>query len=152
MNDISIKILREVAKTGELPLADALKFGAGRFGDHRDQYSLAMLVQDEYVGVTVSRKDPPDTELMREFNLAIFLHTFALPKDKDGVIVYSHPTVGSIKSIGNLSAVRERVFLKAKGALYLDDIVEKRKERWFVWAVAIVAAAVGSGLTALLGG
>ena len=88
--------------------------------DHLDQYPLALLLEDGYLGVTINHTPPTAGEEMREFSLATMLHMFTLPKDADGVIHYL-----GIKSSGSIDPEKQRVFLRAKGALYLDEQVPK---------------------------
>lgn len=152
MNKLSLKILNDVAKTGELPLLDALTIGAGRFRDHRDQFPLALLIQDEYLGFSLARVHLPNTELMREFTLAVELHMFTLPKDASGIATYTHPATKTVKSSGAIDPADVRVFLKAKGALYLEEASVRHKERWFAWMLAVGSALVGALLSSIFGG
>ena len=98
--------------------------GRSRQRDHIDQYPLALLIEDNYLGMTLNHTPPSGAETMREFSLATTLHMLSLPKSADGAVHYH-----GIKSSGTISTEDERVFLRAKGALYVDDYRQKRKER-----------------------
>jgi hypothetical protein len=67
---------------------------------------------------------------MREFTLAKTLHMFTLPKDENGSVRYLQVT-----SAGTLNPEELSVFLKAKGALYLDEHVQKFRDR--LWSLAL---------------
>jgi hypothetical protein len=130
MNGITLKILKTVAKRGEVSLAAAIRMAAPRHGDHLGQYPLALLLEDGYLGMTINYTPPAGAEKMREFSLAITLHIFTLPKDTDGAIHYL-----GIRSSGGMDPDKERVFMKAKGALYLD---ERRQKFWDrLWAFVL---------------
>ena len=58
---------------------------------------------------------------MREFALAITLHMYLLPSDAGGGVTYL-----GIRSSGGIDPKNERVFLTAKGALYMDEFWQKR--------------------------
>jgi hypothetical protein len=129
MNRVSLQVLKAVAKRGEISLAAAIRMASHRHGDHLDQYPLALLLEDGYLGVTINHKPPTGAEEMREFSLATTLHMFTLPKGPDGVVHYL-----GINSSGGLNPDQERVFLKAKGALYLDQHTQKFWDR--LWSLA----------------
>ena len=123
-------ILARVAKRGEVPLDEAIQMAHGRRGDHRDQYPLALLLEARYLGMTINYSPPEGAELMREYALAITLHMYLRPPEADGVIRYM-----GVTTTGGLDPKRERVFLTAKGALYLDEFRQKRWDR--IWSVAL---------------
>lgn len=122
MKGLSLRILKAVEKRGEVSLAEAIQLATPCRGNHVDQYPLALLIEDGYLGLTINHNPPTGAEKMREFSLATMLHMFSLPKDEEGVIHYL-----GIESSGSIKPEKERVFLKAKGALYLD---EQRKKFW----------------------
>ena len=122
MKGLSLRILKAVEKRGEVSLAEAIQLATPCHGSHVDQYPLALLIEDDYLGLTIHHNPPTGAEEMREFSLATMLHMFSLPKNEDGVIHYL-----GIRSSGGIKPENERVFLKAKGALYLD---EHRKKFW----------------------
>jgi hypothetical protein len=123
-------ILARVAKRGEVPLDEAIQMAHGRRGDHRDQYPLALLLEAHYLGMTINYSPPEGAELMREYALAITLHMYLRPAEADGVIRYM-----GVMTTGGLDPKRERVFLTAKGALYLDEFRQKRWDR--IWSVVL---------------
>src|ERR1035441_5854441 len=116
MNGLALQILKRVAKRGEISLGEAIRMGRSRQRDHIDQYPLALLIEDNYLGMTLNHTPPSGAETMREFSLATTLHMLSLPKSADGAVHYH-----GIKSSGTISTEDERVFLRAKGALYVDD-------------------------------
>lgn len=59
MNSTAHEILKAVNERGELPLSEAIALGKGRTNDHRDQYALSLLVEDEYLGVTLDLHAQP---------------------------------------------------------------------------------------------
>jgi hypothetical protein len=101
-----------------------------RHKNHLDQYPLALLLEDGYLGVTVNYTPPPGAEEMREFALAKTLHMFTLPKGADGVVHYS-----GIRSSGSMDPEKQSVFLKAKGGLYLEEQAQKFWDR--IWSFVL---------------
>lgn len=133
MNGTALKILRAVAKRGELPLSEAIELGRKKPATHRDQYPLALLIEEEYLGCTLNHTPPPGAEKMREFTNSMMLHSFTLPPDQDGVRHY----LGT-QSTGTVDPSKEKVFIKAKGLLLLD-------QRWSKWIDRISSFIVGIG-------
>jgi hypothetical protein len=113
-----------------LPLEEAIRLGHKHGSDHRNQYPLALLLEEHYLGMTINHTPPSDFGSMREFSLAITLHMFLLPTDAGGMVSYL-----GIRSSGSLDPTMERVFLTAKGALYLEEHREKRKDR--IWSIVL---------------
>jgi hypothetical protein len=76
---------------------------------------------------------------------------FTLPKNSNGVVHYHG--VGSplgVRSHGDVDPANERVFLKAKGALYLDQFAQKRWDRfWAFISGAVAGVMVGLVVAAL---
>lgn len=140
--DRSRKILEVVAAEGAISLSAAISLGGYRFGDHRDQYPLAMLIEADYLDLTVRNVPPVGAENMREESLAITLHLFSIPRDGNGEMRYMN-----IVSSGSINPNNERVFLKAKGALYIDEFRTKRRDRIYT----LVAGFASGALLALLG-
>jgi len=122
MNGVALRILKAVAKRGELSLSDSLRLAKVRHKSHLDQYPLALLLEEDYLGMTLNHVPPQGAESMREFTLATTLHMFTLPKSQAGETHYL-----GIRSSGSVSPDKERVFIKAKGALYLG---EQRQKFW----------------------
>lgn len=133
MNGTALKILRAVAKRGELPLSEAIELGRKNFSTHRDQYPLALLIEEEYLGCTLKHTPPPGAEKMREFTNAMMLHSFTVPPDQDGVRHYL-----DTQSTGGIDPSKEKVFIKGKGLLLLD-------QRWSKWVDRISSFIVGLG-------
>jgi len=115
-------------------LADAIRFAKPRHNNHLDQYPLALLLEESYLGMTVNHNPPDGADKMREFSLATMLHMLSLPKNAQGDTHYL-----GIASTGGLDPKNERVFLKAKGSLYLDERRKKRWDRFIVFAFGLVA-------------
>jgi hypothetical protein len=135
MNGLAIRILKEVAKHGEVSLAAAIQLAKPRHRSHLDQYALALLLEEGYLGMTINHTPPTGAEAMREFSLATTLYMFGLPKNERGEIHY----LGIISS-GSIDPQNERVFLKGKGALYLD---EQRQKFWDRFWFFVLGCAVG---------
>ena len=139
MNRVALQILKRVGKRGEVSLAAAIGMAKPCRGDHLDQYPLALLLEDGYLGMTINHTPPTGAEEMREFSLAITLHMFTLPKAADGVIRYLE-----VRSSGNINPDKERVFLKAKGALYLDERTQKFRDRLWSFILGFGAGALAA--------
>jgi hypothetical protein len=133
MEGTALRILTEVAKHGEVSLATAIRLATPRYNNHIDQYPLSLLLEGGYLGMTVNHKPPAGVEKMREFSLATTLHMFSLPKGPDGDVHY----LGMV-STGELDPGNERVFLKAKGALYLDERSQKRRDRLWSFVLGLL--------------
>lgn len=76
---------------------------------------------------------------MREYSQAVTLHMFTLQKLADGTTEY----LGVI-SRGGVNPKNEKVFLKAKGALRLDEHDTRKKERLFALLLGVSGAFLGS--------
>ena len=139
MNGVTLRILKEVAKFGEVSLDDAIRFARPHQRNHRDQYPLALLLEEGYLGMTVNHTPPAGAEEMREFSLATTLHMFSLPKDEHGEVHYL-----GIVSTGSIDPKNERVFLKAKGALYLDEQRQKLSDRIWFFGLGLMAGVLST--------
>jgi len=139
MKGSALGILREVAKFGEVSLAAAIRLGQSRHRSHLDQYPLALLLEDGYLGMTINHSPPAGAEAMREFSLATTLHMFSLPKNERGEVHYL-----GIISHGGIDPEKQHVFLKAKGALYLDERTQKRWDRFWFFVLGFGAAVLSS--------
>jgi len=125
-----MRILKVVARHGEVSLAAVIRMAPPRHKSHIDQYPLALLLEEGYLGVTINYTPPVGAEEMREFALAKTLHMFTLPRGTDGVVHYS-----GIKSTGSMDPEKQSVFLKAKGDLYLDEQAQKFWDR--IWSFVL---------------
>jgi hypothetical protein len=130
MNQSALRILGRVARRGEMPLYEVIRMSHKSGGDHRNQYPLALILEEHYLGMTINYAPPEGFDRMREFALAITLHMYMLPADSSGIVSYQ-----GVRSSGGLDPQKERVFLTAKGALYIDEYWQKRWDR--VWSVAL---------------
>lgn len=140
MNRITLRILKNVAKSGEISLADAIRLARPRHKNHRDQYPLALLLEEGYLGMTVNHCPPAGREKMREFSLATSLHMMlSVPKNEHGDVHYL-----GIVSTGGLDPKSESVFLRAKGALYLDERRQKRLDRVWFFVLGLMAGVLTS--------
>jgi hypothetical protein len=142
MKGIALRILEAVSKHGEVSLAAAIKMAKPVHHSHLDQYPLALLLEDAYLGTTINYTPPEGAEQMREFGLATTLHMFTLPKDAKGTIRYL-----GITSQGGIDPALERVFLKAKGALYLDECRRRFWDRFWSFVIGF-----GAGLLVVIAG
>jgi hypothetical protein len=134
MNRTSLRILKKVERIGEVSLADAIRLAKPRHKSHVDQYPLALLLEEGYLGATVNHNPPAGAEKMREYSLATMLHMFSVPKNKHGDVEYL-----GIVSTGGLDPKNERVFLKAKGSLYLDERRQKWSDRAWFFLLGLIA-------------
>lgn len=145
MNGIALEILKEVEKRGEVSLSRAIQLGGYRHKDHLDQYPLALLLEEGYLGMTISHTPPGGAEEMREFSLATTIHMFGLPRNSQGEINYL-----GIKSTGSINPEKERVFMKAKGALYLDEQRQKYWDRLWSFILGLSAGLLAAWVKGLL--
>jgi hypothetical protein len=83
MNGVTLRILKAVAKRGELSLSDALRLAKAQHKSHLDQYPLALLLEENYLGMTLNHVPPQGAESMREFTLATTLHMFRSGRGSD---------------------------------------------------------------------
>jgi len=147
MKRIAYKILKEVGKKGEISLDSALRLNRGKTNSHIDQYPLVLLLEAGYLGITISTKYPEGMENMRELNEAINLHIYTLSKDERGEREY----IG-MHSHGSIEPKEERIFIKAKGALYLDEQRKKFWERVYSFIIAIIVGIAVAGFSAWIRG
>jgi hypothetical protein len=145
MDKTALRILKELGKRHEVTLLAAIGLGKSKGGDHVDQYPLALLLEDGFLGMTLSHHPPEGAELSKEYSLATTLHMFGLPKDPDGSTQYLH-----IVSSGSVDPTNERIFLKAKGALYLDQMAQKSHDRVWSFILGLAGGVAGSLATAWL--
>jgi hypothetical protein len=136
MTSVAFRLLKKVAKRGELSLQNAIEFPKAPL-DHTAQYPLALLIEEGYLGSTLDHQPPAGAEKSREYSLAVSLHMYTLPKDSSGVVHYQ-----GVRSSGNVDPDRGRVFLKAKGALYLDQFAQKRWDRFWAFLSGVVAGVI----------
>jgi len=150
MTSVAFRLLKKVAKRGELSLKDAIEFPKAPL-DHTAQYPLALLIEEGYLGSTLDHQPPTGAEKSREYSLAVSLHMFTLPKDSSGAVHYHGvPSPRGVRSHGNVDPDQERIFLKAKGALYLDQFAQKRWDRfWAFLSGAVAGVTVGLVLAGL---
>jgi len=80
--------------------------------------------------MTLNHTPPAGADDMREFSLATTLHMFTLPENDLGERHYE-----GIISTGSVDPSNERVFVKVKGALYLDAESEKRRDRLYAMLI-----------------
>lgn len=146
MNSGATKLLKTVAKRGEIPLDEALCLNR-KTQSHLDQYPLALLLESGYLGISIASKDPEGMENMRELNQAIALHMFTLPKDEKGDRHYMGMT-----SHGRIKPETERVFIKAKGLLYLEDQRDKFWERIYSFAIGVIVGVIAASFSAWIEG
>lgn len=145
MRGVARRILVEVGKQGEIPLATAIRMAGKRHGNHIDQYPLALLIEQGYVGLSINAPPPQNGEEMCELFMAINLHAWSLPTNKSGDVEYN-----GIIYHGQFDTKVERIFLKAKGALYLDEIFQKRKDRIITFVLGLVTGVIGASVSAWL--
>jgi hypothetical protein len=147
MDAIALRILKTVARRGEVSLAAAVRMASGRHKDHLDQYPLALLLEDGYLGATITNTPPKGAEEMREFSLATTLHMFSLAKDATGAVEYL-----GIRSVGTIDPEKGRVFLRAKGALYLDEHSRRIRDRLWSFVLGFGGGVLAAIVTAWIKG
>ena len=147
MKRIAYKILKEVGKNGEISLDSALRLNRGKTNSHIDQYPLVLLLEAGYLGITINTKYPEGMENMRALNEAINLHIYTLSKNERGEREYM-----GMHSHGSIEPKEERVFIKAKGALYLDEQRKKFWERIYSFIIAIIVGIAVAGFSAWIRG
>ncbi|MDR9499369.1 MAG: hypothetical protein RI556_09355 [Hydrogenovibrio sp.] len=147
MRGIARKILKTVEKEGEVTLAEALSLATKKLSDHRRQYPLALLLQEGYIGATVHDDPNNEKDYSPEFTNAKFLHILTLPKDENGQIYYLGKRVR-----GNINPDRDRVFITAKGMLYLDEQYSKVNDRIYSFIVAVSVGILVATISAWFGG
>ena len=96
-------ILSQIDKRHEMSLSDSLALSPMKYKDHRDQYPLSLLIEEGYVGITLSHEPPEGAEMMREFSWALTLHMFTLEKNKEGIVEYL-----GVNSSGNVDPEKEK--------------------------------------------
>lgn len=136
MKPVSLKILKHIAKYGEISLKEAVNLCSKKPDSHKEQYALALLISEEFIGMSVPFPHMEGTEKMPEFMGALFLHMNRLKKDENGNVIYE----GITQSGANFD--KERVFIRAKGALYLDELREKWKDRAISFLVGFFSALI----------
>ena len=82
---------------------------------------------------------------MREYSMAVMLHMFTMPKETNGTVRYL-----GIVSSGTVDPKEVRVFMKAKGALYLDALAAKRRDRQYAFVIAVIVGVLTGTFTAWL--
>lgn len=145
MDGYAKRILKAIGKDGEMSLDAAIKLASQHHLSHADQYPLALLIEGGYVGMTINHTPPDGAEDMREFSLATTLHMFGMPRNDDGEVHYM-----DMISRGSIAPKNERVFLKAKGALYLDTEREKRLDRLYALLVGFSAGFLSAFMSSWL--
>ncbi|GGJ85191.1 hypothetical protein [Pseudomonas matsuisoli] len=140
MQGDATKILKVLSKSGEITLERAMSLASAKFEDHRRYYPLALLLEEGYVGVTVPNSDKNE---MPEFSYATFLYMLTLPKDKDGATHYL-----GLRSTGGIRAENERVYLRAKGALHLEEKAARARERVYSLIVAVSVGIIVAAVSA----
>ncbi|SEN97423.1 hypothetical protein SAMN05216227_103611 [Pseudorhodobacter antarcticus] len=131
-------ILKAVAKDGELSVEEAISRLSTNENSHTDLYPLSLLIEEGFLGLTFTPGQILGAERMREYSLAITLHMLRLPKNENGIVEYN-----GITSEGSLNAKDEKVFIKAKGQLHLDEYARKWEER-AVYVLLGVFVAIGT--------
>ena len=131
------KILSTISTRKEITLEEALSISPKSHGNHLDQYPLALLLEEGYIGSTTKHTPPEGAEDSREYTQALTLHMFTLAKDDNGVTEYL-----GVKSYGSMLPEDEKVFIKAKGALHIDDLRSRRNERIISFILGLLAGAL----------
>jgi len=140
MNPNSLKILKTIAKNGELSLKEAAELSGKASEGHTNQYPLATLISEEFLGVTAPFPMMEGTEKMPEFMGATFLHMNRLPKNKEEKVEYN-----GITQSGS-SFENEKIFIRAKGALYLDELKQRKNDRIIHFLIGFFTAILSTFL------
>lgn len=135
-----LSLLRGVSEEGEISVSNLSKLLKKRHGDHRDYYPLVSLIESEHLGISFNHTPPEGAENKREYTLSHSLYMLSL-EQKNG----EAPEYNGIISTGSLSPDNEKVFLKSKGALFLAELTEKRRDRLVYFLLGLI-----SGITALV--
>ena len=135
MKSESLKILKYVAKHGEVTVEDVTNLSKKEPKHHREQYPLAVLISEEFIGISVNTEFE-GTENMPELTAAQLLHISRLEPDEKNQTRY-----GTITTTGN-SLKNEKIFIRAKGALYLDELKQKRHDRIISFLIGFCAALI----------
>ena len=61
MTSVAFRLLKKVAKRGEISLKDAIEFPKA-LPDHTAQYPLALLIEEGYLGSTLDHQPPAGAE------------------------------------------------------------------------------------------
>ncbi|WP_372836387.1 hypothetical protein [Pontibacterium sp.] len=147
MQNVGIKILRELERSGELSLEEIGRLLPRKYSDHRDFYVFASLVSngmvDDYFLID---KDNPDPNRNKEQLLARkYFACSTAEKSAEYRGQSWHMTSGSLKS---------QIFaLSGKGNLYLSEYRTKRFDRVFTLSsgmmVGILVAVIGAYLRSI---
>ena len=89
MKSESLKILKHVAKIGEMSVEDAVAFFGKDFEDHKDLYPLSLLISEEFLGISVTMPAFEGAEKMPELEGATLLHMTRIKPDEKGEISYN---------------------------------------------------------------
>ncbi|PCH98212.1 MAG: hypothetical protein COB76_07230 [Alphaproteobacteria bacterium] len=136
MRRVSLKILKYIAKHGEISLKEAVNLSSKKPKIHKEQYALALLISDEFIGMSVPFPTMKGTEKMPELMGAYFLHMNRLEEDKNGEVKYE----GITQSGANFD--KEKVFIRSKGFLYLDELRQKRNDIIISFFVGFLSALI----------
>lgn len=135
MKPESLKILKYVAKHGEVTVGDVTNLSRKKPKHHREQYPFAVLISEEFIGISVNTEFE-GAENMPELTAAQLLHISRLEPDENNQTKYE-----TITTTGN-NLKNEKVFIRAKGALYLDELKQKRNDRIISFLVGFCAALI----------
>lgn len=135
-----LSLLRSVSEEGEISVSSLSKLLKKRHGDHRDYYPLVSLIESEHLGISFNHNPAEGAEKKREYSLSHSLYMLSLERKNGEPVEYN-----GIVSTGSLSADNEKVFLKSKGALFLAELAEKRRDRLVYFLLGLI-----SGITALV--
>jgi hypothetical protein len=147
MSHISLDILRNLEKEGEMTISDIAFLLPKRHGDHRDFYPFASLIVQGLVEDSSLEKDTMD----RNPNYTSFkLQTVAwrlFASDADYEAEYKN--VKWLRSKDR--KFRDELYtLTGNGYLYLNENRIKRDEKRFTLLIAIFSAVFATALTYLL--
>lgn len=129
----SLKILKYVAKHGEVTVGDVTNLSKMKPKHHREQYPFAVLISEGLIGISVKLAHLEGAEEMPELTAAQLLHISRLDPDENNQTKYE-----TITTTGN-GLKNEKIFIRAKGALYLDELRQKRNDRIISFLIGFFA-------------
>lgn len=139
MDSVSLKVLRRLVAKREMRLCDLRDLLPRKTGDHLDVYPLAWLIKGGYANLAVN----VDGQVLPE------IQEQALAIDIFGWLLGPDQTYRDIKLSG-ADFRTHSVFATAKAVFLLDELRQKRRDRWWAVGIPLTTAIVGAGVGAYL--
>jgi len=133
VQNLALKILKLLEKSGELTLEELAKIIPKRFNDHRDFYILASLKSNNFIDDDILRDGNTDPNENKEQLLARSYFASNTPNNRAEYLGTTFYISG-----GDSSSLHDKIFaLTGKGSLYLSELRLKRKDRFIALASGI---------------